>query len=194
MEINVASNEQVAQLVRHSLEEGQRVEIDGLGVFERVSRGGYKFTALSRPKIFLGYVAEDLVLAERLFEDLEKLGFAPWLDQRKMLPGQNWPRAIEEAIETSDFFVPCFSGLSVRKKGSFQAEIRYALDCARRVPLDEIFLIPARLDDCPVPAKIRRETHYIDLFPDWNRGLHRIVCVIQKQLRKRRRLYSEPQS
>ena len=163
-------------------------------MFERVSRGGYKFTALSRPKIFLGYVAEDLVLAERLFEDLEKLGFAPWLDQRKMLPGQNWPRAIEEAIETSDFFVPCFSGLSVRKKGSFQAEIRYALDCARRVPLDEIFLIPARLDDCPVPAKIRRETHYIDLFPDWNRGLRRIVCVIQKQLRKRRRLYSEPQS
>jgi TIR domain len=186
-EINVATSEQVAQLVRHCLEEGQRVEIDGLGVFERDSRGGYKFIALARPKIFLGYVAEDLPLADRLFDDLEKLGFAPWLDRRKMLPGQNWPRAIEEAIETSDFFVPCFSSLSVRKKGSFQAEIRYALDCARHVPLDEIFLIPARLDDCPVPAKIRREIHYIDLFPDWNRGLRRIVAVIQKQLRKGRR-------
>jgi hypothetical protein len=194
MEINVASSEQVAQLVRHCLEEGQSVEIDGLGVFERDSRGGYRFVALSRPKIFLGYVAEDLAPAERLFDDLEALGFAPWLARRKILPGQNWPRAIEEAIETSDFFLPCFSRLSVRKKGSFQAEIRYALDCARHVPLDEIFLIPARLDDCPVPAKIRRETHYIDLFPDWNRGLRRIVSVIQDQLRKRRRSYSEPQS
>ena len=55
-EINVATSEQVAQLVRHCLEEGQRVEIDGLGVFERDSRGGYKFTALSPPKVFLGYV------------------------------------------------------------------------------------------------------------------------------------------
>jgi hypothetical protein len=180
----LATSEQVAQLVRHCLEEGQSVEIDGLGVFERDSHGGYKFMALSPPKIFLGYVTEDLPLAERLFEDLEDLGFAPWLDRRKMLPGQNWARAIEEAIETSDFFLPCFSHLSVRKKGSFQAEIRYALDCARRVPLDEIYLIPARLDDCPVPARIQREIHYIDMFPDWNRGLSRIVAVIQKQLRK----------
>ena len=201
-ENNIATSEQVAQLVRLCLEEGQRVEIDGLGVFEPDSQGGYKFTALARPKIFLGYVSEDIILAERLFEDLENLGFAPWLDRRKMLPGQNWPRAIEEAIETSDFFMPCFSRLSVRKKGSFQAEIRYALDCARHVPLDEIFLIPVRLDDCPMPSRIRRETHYIDLFPDWNRGLRRIVSVIQKQLRKsaqpkRQRggcFYSEPQS
>jgi TIR domain len=186
-ENNLAISEQVARLVRHCLEEGQSVEIDGLGVFERDSRGGYKFTALARPKIFLGYVSEDIILAERLFDELENLGFAPWLDRRKMLPGQNWPRAIEEAIETSDFFVPCFSRLSVRKKGSFQAEIRYALDCARHVPLDEIFLIPVRLDDCPMPSRIRRETQYIDLFPDWNRGLRRIVSVIQKQLRKGRK-------
>jgi len=183
-ESNVATSEQVAQLVRRCLDEGKTVEIDGLGIFERDKKGEYKFIAFARPKIFVGYVAEDLALAERLFEDLQELGFAPWLDRRKMLPGQNWPRAIEEAIETSDFFVACFSRLSVRKKGSFQAEIRYALDCARRVPLDEIFLIPLRLDECPVPSKIRREIQYIDLFPDWNRGLRRIVSVIEKQLRK----------
>jgi len=178
------TSEQVAQLVRRCLDEGKSVEIDGLGVFEPDGRGGYKFVALARPKIFLGYVAEDLRRAERLFDDLQDAGFAPWLDQRKMLPGQNWPRAIEEAIETSDFFVACFSHLSVRKKGSFQAEIRYALDCARRVPLDEAFLIPVRLDDCAVPARIRRETQYIDLFPDWERGLRRIVSVIERQLRR----------
>src|SRR5438270_168806 len=83
-------------------------------------------------------------------------------------------------------FVAGFSHLSVRKKGSFQAEIRYALDCARRVPLDESFLIPVRLDDCRVPWKIRSQIHYIDLFPDWNRGLRRIVTFVEKQLRKRR--------
>ena len=129
---------------------------------------------------------EDRESADRLFEDLEANGLAPWLDCRKLLPGQNWPRAIEEAIETSDFFLACFSYFSVRKKGSFQSEIRYALDCARRVPLDETYLIPARLDDCRVPWKIRREIQYIDLFPDWNRGVRKVLSVVSKELRKQR--------
>jgi hypothetical protein len=162
------------------------VDIDGLGVFRRNSAGEYQFVPQSHPTIFLAYVEEDRLWADRLFDDLEKRGFAPWLDRRKLLPGQNWPRAIEEAIETSDFFVACFSHQSVRKKGSFQAEIRYALDCARRTPLDEAFLPPVRLDECRVPWRIRREIHYIDLFPDWNRGLRRMGSLIEKQLRKRR--------
>lgn len=185
-ENNISTIEHVAQLVRRCLEEGKSVEIDGLGVFQHDGAGKYEFIARSRPRIFLGYVEEDLPLVNRLFENLEAHGYAPWLDRRKLLPGQNWPRAIEEAIETADFFVACFSRLSVRKKGSFQSEIRYALDCARRVPLDETFLIPVRLDECPVPTKIRREIQYIDLYPDWNRGLRRILAVIEKQLRKRR--------
>src|SRR5262249_41246926 len=178
--------EHIAQLVRKCLEEGHSVDIDGLGVFGRDRWGDYRFVARTRPTIFLAYVEEDRLSADRLFDDLDKRGFAPWLDRRKLLPGQNWPRAIEETIETSDFFVACFSHQSVGKKGAFQAEIRYALDCARRVPLDETFLIPVRLDDCRVPARIRREIQYIDLFPDWNRGVSRIVSVMERQLRKRR--------
>ena len=181
-----STSAQVAEVVRRCLEEGKTVDIDGLGTFRKDRVGRYRFEAHSRPRIFLGYVAEDLALADRLYRDLEAGGLAPWLDRRKLLPGQNWPRAIEEAIETSDFFVACFSHLSVRKKGSFQSEIRYALDCARRIPLDETYLIPARLDDCRVPAKIRCEIHYIDLYPNWERGVERILSVVEKQLRKRR--------
>jgi TIR domain len=182
----ISTGEQVAQLVRRCLEEGKSVEIDGLGTFQHDGAGRYEFIARPQPKIFLGYVEEDRAVVDLLFESLEAHGFAPWLDRRKLLPGPNWPRAIEEAIETSDFFVACFSRLSVRKKGSFQAEIRYALDCARRVPLDETFLIPVRLDNCTVPSKIRREIQYIDLFPEWDRGLRRVVSVIERQLRRRR--------
>ena len=184
-EINASTSEYLAQLVRRCLEQGKSVEIDDLGVFQRRSAGGYEFVPHSRPKIFLAYVQEDLVLADRLFENLETRGFAPWLDRRKLLPGQNWPRAIEQAIETSDFFVACFSRHSVGKKGAFQSEIRYALDCALRVPLDETYLIPLRFDDCRVPWKISREIQYIDLYPDWNRGLRRILSVIEKQSRRR---------
>jgi len=132
----------------------------------------------------LAYVQEDAAPVEQIFDHLQGHGFDPWLDRRKLLPGQNWPRSIEDAIETSDFFVACFSENSVSKKGGFQAEIRYALECARRVPLDEIFIIPARLNQCRVPARIQRELHYIDLFPDWERGCRRIRAIMNRQLRK----------
>jgi hypothetical protein len=133
----------------------------------------------------VAYVQEDGAAAERLFEDLESCGFDPWLDRRKLMPGQNWPRSIEEAISTSDFFLACFSPRSVKKKGGFQAEIRYALDCTQRIPLDEIFLIPARLESCPVPLRIQRELQYIDLFPDWEAGFRRIVAAMRRQVKRR---------
>jgi hypothetical protein len=81
--------------------------------------------------------------------------------------------------------VACFSTRSVRKKGGFQAEIRYALDCARRVPLDEIFVVPVRLDDCPVPRSIQRELQYIDLFPDWPRGVRRLIGMMRREADRR---------
>lgn len=176
------SSAQVARLVRQCLAKGVSVEIDGLGTFLPDTQGGFCFQPRNRPRVFVAYVQEDAAAAERLFEDLSDSGFDPWLDRRKLLPGQNWPRSIEEAIGISDFFLACFSHRSVKKKGGFQAEIRYALDCTQRVPLDEIFLIPARLEACPVPIRIQREIQYIDLFPDWERGVRRIVAAMRRQL------------
>jgi hypothetical protein len=184
-ENNPLSTAQVARVLRRCLSEGASIEIDGLGAFLPDSHGGFRFVSRHRPKVFLAYVQEDAAAAERVFEALEKCGLEPWLDRRRLLPGQNWPRAIEQAIETSDFFLACFSQRSVRKKGGFQAEIRYALDCARRIPLDQIFLIPVRLDACLVPARIQRELQYIDLFPDWDRGFRRLIAAMRRQLRQR---------
>jgi len=181
---NSASARQVARIVRECLEEGQTVIIDGLGAFHADGRRGYRFVARSAPSIFVAYVQEDTRQVERLCDALEAQGFDPWFDRRKLLPGQNWPRSIEDALEATDFVIACFSRNSVSKKGGFQAEIRYALDCARRIPLDEVFLIPVRLDPCAVPSSIRREIQYIDLFPDWERGFRRIVTILTRQLRK----------
>jgi TIR domain len=184
-ENNRRSSTQVAGIVRHCLAQGVSVEIDGLGTFLPDSRRGFRFLPCSRPTVFIAYVQEDAAAAERLFESLEARGFSPWLDRRKLLPGQNWPRSIEEAIETSDFFLACFSHRAAKKKGGFQAEIRYALDCAQRLPLEEIFLIPARLEACRVPPRIQREIQYIDLFPDWERGFRRILAAMRRQLSRR---------
>lgn len=183
------SADQVAGLLRRCLEEGRTVEIDGIGLFRPDGHGRFVFEPNTRPSVFIAYVEEDREHAERLHGCLDGHGFRPWLDKRKLLAGQNWPRAIEGAIEVSDFFMPLFSHRSVAKKGTFQSELRHALECASRLPLDDTYVMPVRLDDCQPPKRIREHFQYVDLFPDWDKGLKRIVAAIEREhAQSRRRL------
>ena len=175
------SADPLAHLVLRSLAQGKVVEIDGLGTFFPDRQRGVRFEPRAA-QVFLAYVREDLAAVEQLYDALEQAGFRSWMDVRNLVAGQNWPRAIERAIESSDYFIACFSRNSVTKWGGFQAEIRYALDCARRVPLDEIFVVPVRLDDCRIPRSIQRELQYVDLFPDWDRGLARLVGTMRRRV------------
>jgi hypothetical protein len=179
--------EKIAQIIREAVEAGISVEMEGLGLF-RPAEGGFEFVRDTAPTVFIAYVREDLAKARRLYHDLEALGFRPWLDLEKLLPGQNWSRSIERTIEVSDFFIPCFSKNSVSKRGHFQSELRYALDCASRLPLDEIFVIPVRLDDCPLPRRILSQIHYVNLFPEWEKGIRRVRAAIERETRSREQL------
>ena len=183
---------QVAGIVLRGVAAGKTVEIDGLGIFYPDARRGFRFVPRALPLVFIAYGKEDEKLAARLYEDLNRAGFSPWMDVRKLLAGQNWPRAIEAAIENSDFFVACFSGKSVRKKGGFQSELRNALDCARQMPLEEIYIVPVRLDECEVPRAIQHELQYIDLFPDWNAGMGSILEMLRREVERRRQTPAGP--
>ena len=169
----------ILEIVRRCLEIGQSVEIDGLGTF-RPGSGGYEFQAESRPQVFIAYVQEDLVLARRLRDELAAMGCAPWLDKDQLLAGQNWPRAIERAIDVSDVFVACFSRRSLAKRGQFQSELQYALDCARRRPLESVFMLPVRFEECSVPRRIAEQVQYVDLYPDWKRGVRQMARAIRR--------------
>lgn len=181
------SSEQIARIVRNCLERGGNVEIEGLGSFQPDPRGGFSFTPQTRPKVFIAYVVEDAGAVERLYDGFAARGLDPWVDRKKLLPGQNWPRAIDRAISDCDFFVGCFSRQSTGKRGRFQSELRYALDCAARRLFEDIFFIPVRLEECTVPPRIAQEFQYVDLFPDWDKGIERIVATVRKQSRMARR-------
>ena len=171
--------ERILTIVQRALERGQTVEIDGLGTF-RPGAGGHEFVALAEPRVFIAYVEEDLALARRLRDGMAAAGCLPWMDKDKLLPGQNWPRAIRRAIEISDAFVACFSVRSGSKRGPFQSELRWALHCAQRMPLEETFVIPVRLEACAVPRQIRERVQYVDLFPDWDAGIRRVVRAVKR--------------
>jgi len=177
---------QLARIVVRGVAAGKTVEIDGLGVFSPDPKRGFRFEPRTLPQVFLSYAKEDSEIANRLYEDLNRARFSAWVDQKKLLAGQNWPRAIEAAIESSDFFLACFSTRSVRKRGGFQSEIRYALDCARQLPLDEIYIVPVRLDECTVPRTIQHEFQYIDLYPDWDAGVDRLLTMLRREVKRRR--------
>src|ERR1035438_10128885 len=104
------SCQQVARIVLRAVAAGKAVEIDGLGIFYPDARRGFRFVPRALPQVFIAYGKEDEERAWRLCEDLNRAGFSPWMDVRKLLAGQNWPRAIEAAIESSDFLRGMFFG------------------------------------------------------------------------------------
>ena len=172
--------EGILRVVRQSLERGRTVEIDGLGIFRRKSGGGYRFIAQTEPQVFIAYVEEDLLLARQLRDRIAAAGCSPWMDKDKLIPGQNWPRAIRRAIEISDAFVACFSERSRSKRGPFQSELRWALDCAQQMPLEETFVVPVRFEACAVPRLIQERVQYVDLFPDWEAGVRKVIQAVRK--------------
>ena len=70
------------------------------------------------PQIFISYAKEDKISAMRLYNDLIKSELSPWLDTERLLPGQNWEYAIDEAIEASRYFIAILSKKSVNNSTS----------------------------------------------------------------------------
>lgn len=176
-----AGSKALMDLIQRYLLEGSSIEIGGLGSFDLDANQRVIFRPSGRIQVFLAYADEDRALVRKLYASLQRAGFEPWMDKEKLLPGQNWPRAIERAIEMSDFFIGCFSSRSVLKRGHFQSELRYALDAATRVPLDDTFIIPVRFGECEMPRQIAKTLHYVDLFPDWERGVDKLVSTMWQQ-------------
>jgi serine/threonine protein kinase len=106
-------------------------------------------------KVFICHAKEDKSAAKLLFNRLKKLGLSPWLDEKKLLPGQDWKLEIEKAVKGSDAIIICLSQNSVNKEGYVQKEITFALEIAQQKPEGTIYLIPLRLEECDVPHRLQ---------------------------------------
>jgi formylglycine-generating enzyme required for sulfatase activity len=127
-------------------------------------------------EIFLCHASGDKPAVRDLYRRLRAEGFDPWLDEEKLLPGQDWQLEIAQAIRSSDAVIVCLSTRAVTKRGYVQKEIRYALDVADEQPEGAIFLIPLRLEDCDVPHRLQR-WHWVDLFHD--EGYNRLLRALR---------------
>lgn len=141
---------------------------------------------MDSPSAFISYAGEDHESASRLSRDLTREGVKTWLDKESLLPGQRWEVAVRKAIETSRFFLALISVNSTRKKGYVQREFRKALEILAEYPDSEIYLIPIRLDDSDPPQEKLKELQWVDMFPDWESGLKKILLAMNIDTKIRR--------
>lgn len=174
---DVPLSEKLGSLLWECLAAEGSLCLAGVGTF-RLEAGKVCFDPWARKRVFLAYAKEDLPRVKPIYRFLQRQGFDPWMDVFRLLPGQDWPRAIERAIEMADFVVPCFSRISCAKRGHFHRELRYALECAQQFPLEATYLAPVRLEPCKVPRRVQQQTQYVDLFPDPRAGLRRLLATL----------------
>ncbi len=87
---------------------------------------------------------------------------------------------ISKAIRESQFFIALLSEQSTTQKGYVHTELRKALDVMSQFPDGEVFIIPVRLDDCKMNNFTLQNKQWVDMFPDWQEGLERILRTINQ--------------
>lgn len=107
----------------------------------------------SQLRVFLCHSSGDKHLVRQLYDRLRDDGFAPWLDEKELLPGINWREEIPRAVRGSDAVIVCLSK-DFQRAGYRQKEVRLALEIVEEQPEGGIFLIPVKLEECEVPAAL----------------------------------------
>jgi hypothetical protein len=134
-------------------------------------------------KVFLCHASSDKTKVRKLYKDLSNLDYVdPWLDEEKLLPGEDWRREIPKAIRASDAVIVCLSRSSITKSGYVQTEIKFALDIADEQPEDTIFLIPLKFEECEVPERLSR-WQWVNYFDE--SGYKKLSAALKKRAEAR---------
>jgi len=130
-------------------------------------------------QVFLLYARSDTEAVQRLYNRIIKDGANAWLDEKKILPGQDWEYEIRKAIHSSDIVIVCLSKQFNKQGGYRHEELKVAIEKANSVPDGEIFILPARLEKCDMPEPLRRWQR-VDLFEA--DGYKKLLSTLKKHV------------
>ncbi len=131
-----------------------------------------------RLRVFLCHSSDDKPIVRNLYQQLRDCNVDPWLDEEKLIPGQDWDLEIQKAVRKSDAILICLSPDFVIKEGYGQKEIKLALDTALEKPEGTIFIIPLRLEECKVPLRLQRYQR-VDYFAD--NSFDKLISALKKR-------------
>lgn len=103
--------------------------------------------------VFISYCSEDNQLARRLRNGLVHRGLACWLDTEQLKPGEDWTRALRQAIDESRL---CILVLGRHAEDKPWVSKEWALVQASAWDRSDLAVVPVLLDDVDAPAFLRK--------------------------------------
>jgi len=176
----------VAQVVARGWKDGQIVEIDGLGVFDPGARQGLRFEPQTLPQLFLAHVREDAPFAARLYLRIASSRIQP-VDGRAQTPPWTELAARHRERDRRLRFLHrvLFVKIGTQARGiSGGDSLRPGLRPAGSAGTDLDGAV--RLDNCEVPRAVQAEFQWVDLFPDWERGVAVLRAMMRRAMERRR--------
>ena len=132
--------------------------------------------------VFISYCHENKAIVKELSDALTSNDVVVWVDWENLVPGTPWKRAIQKAIQHGDFFMACFSSeYNDRDRSYMNEELSIAIDNLREKPVDRIWFIPVKVNECEIPdinireGETLQDLQYVDLNKDWNSGIQQIL-------------------
>jgi hypothetical protein len=136
--------------------------------------------------VFVSYARDDLPAVQRLKAGLDAAGIAAWFDLERLEGGDDYDRKIQRNIARCSYFLPVVSATTERRlEGYFRREWSYAIDRARNMADEAVFILPVCIDDtdasrASVPDKFR-SVHFTrlpggDVTPEFARRLADLVA------------------
>jgi len=120
-------------------------------------------SSTQKANIFLIHAHCDKEIVHKLYTRIIRDGISVWLDAERLEPGQDWQNEIRNALFKSDAVIVCLSRGFNKQQGYRHEELKLALEKAKFLPDDGVFIIPVRLERCPMPEGLHH-LHRVDLF------------------------------
>lgn len=116
-------------------------------------------------KIFFIYSHKDREKALELAKKLKEKGYNPWIDELEVIPGQNWNKAIMQAIERSSIAIYLCSKNTEGASGFIGKETKFAMEVLRATREAHSPIIPVYLEESYLPEELA-DIHGVKLYED----------------------------
>jgi hypothetical protein len=97
--------------------------------------------------VFISYARDDLAAVQQIKAGLEAAGITTWFDMDRLEAGDDYDRKIRRNIAGCSYFIPVVSATTQRRQeGYFRREWSYAIDRARNMADEALFILPVCVD------------------------------------------------
>ena len=131
---------------------------------------GLEGEAISNRQVFISHAEEDADFANRLADDLMRLGMPVWIAPESILPGESWVRAIERGLRESSHMVIALTPAAVESQW-VEKETDVAIARERK---GQIEVIPLDVKPCQLPLLLS-SYQMVSFRQDYDAGLSQLA-------------------